>query len=336
MSGTHMLMRPTDSLELIEPWQSEAFQEAAHSFGQTVGVAPTVYFETRQLYEPGADYPSFDELLTETFADTDGNLPPAFDTHGDLENKLLQACHTAYTSHGQPKVYSGGIEAKYQLRKSGRPFIKHPFEALKVAIEIGIEDEDMLSAIVLHDVVEDTEVSIQEIIAQFGERVGRFVSLMTYVKGQDDANQSYDGRNLSKVVPNFPALLLKNLPDIGTNVLESRLNDERGVQAMLKHAGAAYGLTQATLYILEHASEDTMDSGDPATRVFDILKPKNQDKIRIAGAAMLDYCKLIVVEYSNPAEQEKELAILEAKAAQYLQSANESYNLGARPHVIAA
>ncbi len=54
-------------------------------------------------------------------------------------------------------------------------YISHPLSALTVAASI-TADEDVLCAAVLHDVVEDTPVTIEEITEKFGERVARLVA----------------------------------------------------------------------------------------------------------------------------------------------------------------
>lgn len=61
-----------------------------------------------------------------------------------------------------------------QKRKDGSAFILHPLE---VAVIVGTmtRDEEVLAAAVLHDTVEDTFVTAEEILAQFGERVAEFV-----------------------------------------------------------------------------------------------------------------------------------------------------------------
>jgi myo-inositol-1(or 4)-monophosphatase len=63
-----------------------------------------------------------------------------------------------------------------QVRKgSAIPFITHPLEALSIAAEI-TNDPEILAATVLHDVVEDTPVEIEEIREFFGERVASLVA----------------------------------------------------------------------------------------------------------------------------------------------------------------
>ena len=60
-------------------------------------------------------------------------------------------------------------------RKGGRiPYLTHPMEAAGIVAEM-TEDEELVAAAVLHDVLEDTEVTYEELKGYFGERVADYV-----------------------------------------------------------------------------------------------------------------------------------------------------------------
>ena len=67
-----------------------------------------------------------------------------------------------------------------QFRSSGEPFFYHPVAVATILFELGM-DSDTLSAALLHDVVEDTDVTIEEIEKQFGPDVAMLVSGVTKV-----------------------------------------------------------------------------------------------------------------------------------------------------------
>lgn len=68
-------------------------------------------------------------------------------------------------------------------RESGEPYFSHPYEvALILAKEIPIDDITIAAAL-LHDVVEDTKFSIQDIRAEFGETVAEIVDGATLIEG---------------------------------------------------------------------------------------------------------------------------------------------------------
>ena len=69
-------------------------------------------------------------------------------------------------------------------KKSNTPYILHPLEA-SVIVGSMTDDEDVISAALLHDVVEDTPITIEEIEANFGSRVKELVAAETENKRAD-------------------------------------------------------------------------------------------------------------------------------------------------------
>jgi GTP diphosphokinase / guanosine-3',5'-bis(diphosphate) 3'-diphosphatase len=65
-----------------------------------------------------------------------------------------------------------------QLRKSGEPFIEHPLGVAHILADLGMDTTTLVAAL-LHDVVEDTELSVQEVEGDFGEDVARIVDGLT-------------------------------------------------------------------------------------------------------------------------------------------------------------
>ena len=65
-----------------------------------------------------------------------------------------------------------------QLRKSGEPYINHSLNVAKILAEIGMDEKTIASGL-LHDVPEDTEVSLEEISKTFGEEVAYLVDGVT-------------------------------------------------------------------------------------------------------------------------------------------------------------
>ena len=64
------------------------------------------------------------------------------------------------------------------------PYITHPMEAMAI-VSTMTDDEEVLAAAVLHDTVEDTDATAEEITRLFGERVGRLVAAETENKRED-------------------------------------------------------------------------------------------------------------------------------------------------------
>ena len=71
-------------------------------------------------------------------------------------------------------VFAVKAHAGTERRGKGFPYIVHPMEAVEIVATM-TPDQELLAAAALHDTVEDTSVSIEDIRAQFGDRVARLV-----------------------------------------------------------------------------------------------------------------------------------------------------------------
>jgi len=79
-----------------------------------------------------------------------------------------------------------------QRRPTGAPYLEHLLEALEVLVRgAGVTDPDILCAAVLHDVVEDTDCTADDVRAAFGPRIAELVDWVTIPEpgpGQDHAS----------------------------------------------------------------------------------------------------------------------------------------------------
>ncbi len=86
-----------------------------------------------------------------------------------------------------------------QRRKSGEPYILHPIEVARIcAQEIGLGATAVICAL-LHDVVEDTEISIEDIEVQFGKKIALIVDGLTKLDAAYNA-ESPQAENFRKVL----------------------------------------------------------------------------------------------------------------------------------------
>ena len=92
---------------------------------------------------------------------------------------------TVRTHH--PKVDLGVIERAYtaaerahegQVRRSGEPYITHPVAVAQILADLGIGPKTVAAAL-LHDTVEDTEYTLDELRADFGDEIGMLVDGVT-------------------------------------------------------------------------------------------------------------------------------------------------------------
>ena len=99
------------------------------------------------------------------------------------------------------KAFNTSLEAhKDMRRKSGEPYIMHPLAVAQIAVEeIGLGATSIVAAL-LHDVVEDTEMEIQDIKRSFGPRVARIIEGLTKISGVFEYGTSQQAENFRKML----------------------------------------------------------------------------------------------------------------------------------------
>ena len=65
-----------------------------------------------------------------------------------------------------------------QLRMSGEPYIVHPVQVAYILADLGLDDSTICAAL-LHDVVEDTDVTNEDLVREFGEEIASMVDGVT-------------------------------------------------------------------------------------------------------------------------------------------------------------
>tara|TARA_R110001583_G_scaffold57921_6_gene173075 strand:+ start:6763 stop:8982 length:2220 start_codon:yes stop_codon:yes gene_type:complete len=118
---------------------------------------------------------------------------------------LLKGAYQSFTDSDKKeirKAFDIALEAhKSQRRKTGEPYIFHPIAVAKiVAYEIGLDTTSIVSAL-LHDVVEDTDYTLEDIERLFGENVARIVSGLTKISHLNkEQNPSIQAENFRKML----------------------------------------------------------------------------------------------------------------------------------------
>ncbi len=72
-------------------------------------------------------------------------------------------------------IYAVKAHAGTERRGKGFPYIVHPMEAVEIVATI-TPDQELLAAAALHDVVEDTEVTVEDLRREFGDRIASLVA----------------------------------------------------------------------------------------------------------------------------------------------------------------
>ncbi|MCW1985101.1 UNVERIFIED_ORG: (p)ppGpp synthase/HD superfamily hydrolase [Sphingomonas sp. R1F5B] len=91
---------------------------------------------------------------------------------------VLDACAFATRMHGNQ-----------QRKYSGEPYVLHCLEVARIVADVG-GTPAMIAAALLHDVVEDTEASIEDVQARFGEEIAQGVAWLTDVSRPEDGNRA--------------------------------------------------------------------------------------------------------------------------------------------------
>jgi GTP pyrophosphokinase len=152
-----------------------------------------------------------------------------------LLEKLIKNCAYCKTAEHENlirKAFKMANEAhKGMRRKSGDPYIMHPLEvALIVSQEIGLGITSTVCAI-LHDVVEDTELTIEDIENAFGQKIASIIDGLTKISGV------FDKESNSLQAENFRKMLLTLSDDVRVIFvkLADRLHNMRTLDSMPRH-----------------------------------------------------------------------------------------------------
>ncbi len=99
------------------------------------------------------------------------------------------------------KAFEVALEShKDMRRKSGEPYIYHPVAVAQIAAEeIGLGTTSIVCAL-LHDVVEDTDMTLEDIEREFGKKVAMIIDGLTKISGVFDTNSSLQAENFRKML----------------------------------------------------------------------------------------------------------------------------------------
>lgn len=152
----------------------------------------------------------------------------------DQFDALLTACPRCQTEENK-KLVTKAFELAYQAhkgmrRKSGEPYILHPLKvAIIAAEEIGLGTKGIVASI-LHDVVEDTDYTVEDLQNIFGEKIASIVEGLTKLEGVFDQSSSLQAENFRK-------LLLTMVEDVRVILIKlaDRLHNMRTLNSMPEH-----------------------------------------------------------------------------------------------------
>ena len=142
-------------------------------------------------------------------------------------NDLVLTLPNDYNKELIKKAYEVAKNAhSKQFRQTGDPYITHPVEVAKIVASFGLDDVSIISAL-LHDTVEDTELSLNTIKQEFGEEVSQIVEGLTKIDG-------FGNNRYEKNIEALRKILLSSAKDIRILVIKlcDRLHNMRTLEEL--------------------------------------------------------------------------------------------------------
>ncbi|MBE6225726.1 MAG: bifunctional (p)ppGpp synthetase/guanosine-3',5'-bis(diphosphate) 3'-pyrophosphohydrolase [Bacteroidales bacterium] len=158
----------------------------------------------------------------------------------------LKRCANKEEYEGVVRAFEFANEAhKGVRRRSGEPYILHPIAVAKIVVqEIGLGYKSIVTAL-LHDIVEDTEYTVEDISRLFGEKVASLVDGLTKIKSAMDTNHNKaqggdknaklsENQEKSLQAENFKRILLTLNDDVRVILIKlaDRLHNLRTIDSM--------------------------------------------------------------------------------------------------------
>lgn len=116
---------------------------------------------------------------------------------------------------------------KTMRRKSGEPYILHPLAVAQICVdEIGLGVRSTICAL-LHDTVEDTDITLEDVQREFGTEIAKIVDSLTKINSVMDTNTSQQADNFKKIL-----VTLTDDPRVILIKLADRLHNMRTMDSM--------------------------------------------------------------------------------------------------------
>src|SRR6185503_18610537 len=164
---------------------------------------------------------------------------PKYNLNEEQEKKLILREYRALLRGLKEKLKPGDkdlIRTAFEMaadahktmrRKSGEPYILHPIAVAKICVEeIGLGIRSTICSL-LHDTVEDTDVTMDDIQREFGSEIAKIVDGLTKIANIVDVNASQQAENFKKIL-----LTLTDDPRVILIKLADRLHNMRTLDSM--------------------------------------------------------------------------------------------------------
>ena len=211
----------------------------------------------------------------------------------NLYDDLIDSSYQKISSKGQKIIYQSLLIAYNahdgQMRKSGEAYIHHPIEVAKIVAEdIGLDYVSIASAI-LHDVVEDTSITLDDLNESVGLEISRIVDGLTKIstlkKNEDYSVQAENYRKMLLTLHNDIRVILIKTADRLHNMrtidfLSKEKQDQMASESLYIYAPLAH---RVGLYNIKNELED-LSLRILETQKYNLIKNKidkefvNQEK----------------------------------------------------------
>ena len=156
--------------------------------------------------------------------------------YADLKEAARKRCTDQYELDQIQKAFVFANEAhKGVRRRSGEPYILHPIAVAKIVVSnIGLGYKSIIAAL-LHDVVEDTDYTVDDLSNLFGEKVATLVEGLTKIKTVLDNEDKAEKKSMQ--AENFKRILLTLNDDVRVVLIKlaDRLHNCRTIEFMPEH-----------------------------------------------------------------------------------------------------
>ena len=166
-------------------------------------------------------------------------IKPKYNLTEEEEKKEILRHYRGLLRELKPKLKPGDKELlrlafetavdahKTMRRKSGEPYILHPIAVARICVdEIGLGVRSTICAL-MHDTVEDTDISLDDVRREFGEEIAKIVDGLTKISSVMDTNTSQQAENFKKIL-----LTLTDDPRVILIKLADRLHNMRTMDSM--------------------------------------------------------------------------------------------------------
>src|SRR5881394_1452088 len=164
---------------------------------------------------------------------------PRYNLNDEQEKKLILREYRALLRSLKIKLKPGdrkNIRLAFEMaadahktmrRKSGEPYILHPLAVARICVEeIGLGVRSTICSL-LHDTVEDTDITLEDVEREFGQEIARIVDGLTKISNVIDVNASQQAENFKKIL-----LTLTDDPRVILIKLADRLHNMRTLDSM--------------------------------------------------------------------------------------------------------